>query len=60
MMTVPRLGLTQFQIDLTYSNPFWVILISGKKMGMYYMTGTLSITWQQTLLEFLDDKLGKQ
>lgn len=55
MMLLKNIPDHQAAIDLDDRN---VVLVSIKEMGMYYVTGWLSITWTQMLEDFLVDKTG--
>lgn len=55
MMLLKTAPCHQAVIDLDDRN---VVLISVYEIGMYYVTGNLSITWTQTLEEFLEERMG--
>ena len=60
-MLLPALDWTmqpEIQIDLETPKGYWAVLVSGERMGTYSVLCTLSITWQHTLQDFLDEKLG--
>jgi hypothetical protein len=58
MMILTPVPYNQMVIDL--DNRTIVLLLSGEKMGMYHVAGTLGIVWEQVLNDYLDKKMGKQ
>lgn len=49
---------TEFFIDLDATDDYWAVMVNGQEMGMYSVIGSLTHSWENTLLNFLDEKLG--
>ena len=58
MMIIQDVGLDQIFIDLDTDSAYWTVMINGQRIGMYSVFGTLTYSWENTLRDYLDEKLG--
>jgi len=58
MRLAPHEFFNEFFIDLEAVEDYWNVMIIGHTMGMYSVVGSLKPSWENTLMNFLDEKLG--